>query len=112
MGKKAKRPPQLIWDGQGYTCDELDNFLALHSLCLEGLEAHVVGPTGAYLNTVTVGYPIPATLSFPVRTKQGQSHVLVSFSELWLDYAGKKLHPFAVLDCRPRSPSAHLKVDH
>jgi hypothetical protein len=99
--------PRLSRVAEGYVCDELDKFLALHSLCLEGLTAHVVGPRG-YLNTVTVGYPIPPKISFPV----GKSQVEVPFSELWLDFAGGKLHPFAIFDCRGREPQAHLKIDH
>lgn len=107
----SRKPGLKLAQDGGYTCDSLDDFLKMHGLALEGLEAHVIGPSG-YLNTVTVGYPIPSKISFPVRSKNGACNVELGFSELWLEFLEDKLYPFAIYDCENRSPSAHLKVDH
>src|SRR3954468_23255924 len=108
-GHERRHPRLSRVKSGGYRCDELDNFLAMHQLELEGLEAHVIGPNG-YLNTVTVSYPIPPTISFPV----DESQVLVAFAELWLDWIdnGQQVYPFAIYDSRSRHPRAYRKVDH
>lgn len=86
--------------------------MAKHGLSLYGIETHVIGPTG-YLTTITVSYPLPPRISYPVPAELGTVDTFMAFTELWIEYVGKNtVLPFAVYDVRDRSPAAHLKVDH
>lgn len=106
-----RRQPGLSILGDEYRCDEIDKYMELHNLQLQGLDAHVIGPKG-YEATLTVSYPIPRQISVPMRLMGTEKNVTVNLTEVWIEYDKEKLFPFVVYELRARNPSASIKVEH